>query len=317
MEKFTPPTHASWESTLKCPLRCKHCGLSAGKVRPKELSTSEAKNMILELAAFGIKNLIISGGEFTARLDWREILEYALPLFDSVRIITCGWLGEKLFQELNKIEDKNNLIISISLDGLEKEHDFRRGTGSFAKVIETLKFPSPIAKTIITTVDSRNIYDLIGILELLLRLNIKWWSVQTCLPAGRMKPELFLGKARIQILAERISKWQKLFAERIDISPDDCMVNLIPDRDGLKWPGCHAGKDLVTIFNDGLVSGCPTMADQIVGDIREQNIDAIWNSKKMNAMRSTCPQECVDCQDCAGGCKAVSKLLKQQFCHTN
>jgi len=311
------PSHVSWESTLKCPLQCKHCGLDAGQARSGELSTEEAKNMLSTLSTFGVKNLIISGGEFTIRQDWLEILKFSLSLFETVRMITCGWMGKNLFIELKKIKNLDNLILSVSLDGLKENHDKRRGFGSFEKVIETLKYPSTITKTVLTTMDNLNIRDSIGVLGLCLKFNISTWSIQISLPAGRMKPELFLGKAKIQLLSQEIKNWQQKFGDQIIISPDDCFANLIPKRHNGKWDGCHAGKNLVTVLNNGLVTGCPTMGNIIAGNIKTDSMESIWNSETMQNFRCKKPKECLSCGKCAGGCKTVSKLFNQQFCSIN
>jgi len=312
-----PPTHAAWESTLKCPLRCKHCGLDAGLARPQELETTEAQEMLSDLSNFGISNLIISGGEFTSRHDWLKLLEFSLSHFPSVRIITCGWLGKDLFAEINPLKNTSRLTISVSLDGLKENHDHRRGKGSFDEVMETLTYPSPIPKTVLTTIDRRNIYDCPDILRLCLELNIPLWSLQISLPAGRMKPELFLGPDNVRKLSSEIMHWQETFGERIIISPDDCFAHLFPQRHWGEWTGCHAGKRLITILNSGLVTGCPTFRSRPAGDIRTASIQEIWQSPKMEMIRQEKPQGCKECGACPGGCKAVNSLFENQFCFIN
>lgn len=317
METQQLPTYASWESTLSCPLRCKHCGLNANLARPGELSTKESKQMLSKLSAFGVKNLVISGGEFTFRSDWLLILKFALPLFKSVRLITNGWLGKKLFTELAELRNTDNLIISVSLDGLKENHDFRRGNGSFNNVMETLNCKNRIPKTVITTVDTLNILDCPDILDLCLKADVSLWSIQISLPAGRMNPKLFLGPEKIKLLAEEIKNWQAKFGRQIDIAPDDCFANLFSERNCGKWIGCHAGKDLISILHNGKVTGCPTMGNLIAGDIKTDSLEKIWQSTVMKNLRQDKPRECQTCNRCPGGCKTVSKLFHQQFCLTN
>lgn len=311
------PNYVSWESTLKCPLRCKHCGLSAGLMKPGELSTIQAKKMFLDLSIFGVKNLVISGGEFTIRPDWLEILRTALLLFESVRVITCGWLGKDLFTHLIGLENLDRLTISVSLDGLKDNHDLRRGQGSFDKAWKTLTFPTPIPRTVLTTVDNLNMIDCPQILQICLNLRIPLWCIQISLPAGRMKGELFLGKTKILILAEAIVSWQQSFGNRIEIAPDDCFANLFPQRAWGKWDGCHAGKNLITVLSDGRVTGCPTMRNVIAGNVINDSLEKIWDSKIMRSLRTDRLPECITCNQCSGGCRAVSGLLQQQFCLIN
>jgi len=317
IDQRRPPSHASWETILRCPLRCKHCGLSAGVAQPDELTNKQAKLMLNSLSRFGIENLVISGGEFTFRVDWQIILDCALKLFRSVRLITCGWLKDSLFEQLKNIEHLEKLTVSVSLDGLEDQHDLRRGAGSFQAVMDTLSCQTNIPRTVLTTVDNKNIYDLSNILELCLRLNVSVWGIQICLPAGRMDPNLFLGQEKIQLLAEQIKRWQNICEDSLIIEPDDCFANLFPERSLGSWTGCPAGRNLVTILNNGLVTGCPTMSDRICGDIRQEDISEIWNSLQMASLAQEIPGECLACGQCFGGCKAVSKLCNQQFCsHT-
>ncbi|MCX6792443.1 MAG: radical SAM protein [Candidatus Falkowbacteria bacterium] len=315
--ELNKPKFASWESTLSCPLRCKHCGLLGGKPRLNELSTDKAINMLDKLSTFGVKNLIISGGEFTHRKDWLVILEVALSLFKLVRIITSGHQGKKLFTELSKINKTANLVVSVSLDGAIKNHDLRRGRGSFNSVMEIINFPTPITKHVLTTVDKLNIIDCLDVLRICLQNKVSLWSLQISLPAGRMKPGLFLGQDKIILLAEQIKIWKEAFKNKLEISPDDCFANLFPKRSWGDWTGCHAGKNLITILSDGSITGCPTMGDTIAGNIKTDTLDSIWQSKTMSEIRNSVPKECLECGQCAGGCKAVNKLFKKQFCSPN
>lgn len=312
--KFSVPDFASWESTLSCPLRCKHCGLNAGEKKNNELSEKESKAMLYSLSSFGVKNLIISGGEFTFRKDWARILKFALNLFETVRIVTSGWMGDKIFNYLENIKNNEKLILSVSLDGLMENHDKRRGLGSFEKVHEILRYRTNIPKTVLTTVDSLNIKDCLEVLNLCLKSDIHNWSIQICLPAGRMDPNLFLGIEKIKFLSQEILTWQKRFEGRINILPDDCFANLFPKRNFGDWDGCYAGKRLITVLNDGSITGCPTMSNNIAGNIKTDSLENIWNSRVMNSTRCELPSECKTCGKCSGGCKTVSKLFNQQFC---
>ncbi len=64
------PSAVVWEITFACNMRCIHCGTSAGKRRPDELTTEEALNLIDELAELGSEAITISGGEPLLRDDW-------------------------------------------------------------------------------------------------------------------------------------------------------------------------------------------------------------------------------------------------------
>ncbi len=61
--------HFVLESTRQCNLNCKHCGSNSGKKLCNELSTSEVKEMLEDVASLGALFFSITGGEPLARKD--------------------------------------------------------------------------------------------------------------------------------------------------------------------------------------------------------------------------------------------------------
>jgi radical SAM superfamily enzyme YgiQ (UPF0313 family) len=57
------PVYAVWEITLACDLACRHCGSRAGRARPDELSTAECLDLVGQLAALGVREVTLIGGE--------------------------------------------------------------------------------------------------------------------------------------------------------------------------------------------------------------------------------------------------------------
>lgn len=131
------PEFASWESTLECNMSCKHCGLACGpnkkNARGRELTAPEARVMLEKLREFGVRNIVISGGEFLLRADSYELAAQALDTFDSVRIISNGWLGSDILRHLEILPNASKLVLSLSIDGPERIHDEIRRPGSFKR----------------------------------------------------------------------------------------------------------------------------------------------------------------------------------------
>jgi len=60
-----------WNVTQTCNLKCMHCYSSSdGAARTGELTTSEAKNLIDDLASFKVPVILFSGGEPLMRQDF-------------------------------------------------------------------------------------------------------------------------------------------------------------------------------------------------------------------------------------------------------
>jgi MoaA/NifB/PqqE/SkfB family radical SAM enzyme len=68
------PIYAVWEVTLACDLACRHCGSRAGNARSDELSTEECLDLVRQMAALGVMEVTLIGGEAYLRDDWTEIL---------------------------------------------------------------------------------------------------------------------------------------------------------------------------------------------------------------------------------------------------
>ncbi len=315
------PDFASWESTLGCNMSCSHCGLKAGpscaNLRGKELSTQEVIKLFDDLVLLGVSRLVISGGEFTTRSDWQDILKYSLSRFDLVRLITNGFLGSSIFERIKSLKGLENLILSLSLDGLRESHDRNRREGSFDKIMEILKAETEIYRTVITTVTLANINELESIFELLINILIPVWSIQLGLPEGRMRLDNFIGEDGVRELSDRILSWQKRSDGIMEIVPDDCFGYGHDMRRNSPWIGCQAGRNLITILSDGSVTGCPTTFNQICGNIRRDSLINIWNGERMDSYRGwiagiSC--EICDGKICRGGCRAVRQIFGKQFC---
>ncbi len=71
------PLAGSFEITLKCNVRCKHCYILYPGATSEEMSTDEVKRVLDILAENGVMLLLITGGEPLSRPDFKEIWRYA------------------------------------------------------------------------------------------------------------------------------------------------------------------------------------------------------------------------------------------------
>src|SRR4051812_43122990 len=69
------PIYAVWELTLKCDLACGHCGSRAGRTRPDELDTATCLDLVAQMAALGVLEVTVIGGEAYLHQDWLLIIE--------------------------------------------------------------------------------------------------------------------------------------------------------------------------------------------------------------------------------------------------
>src|SRR5882762_2075973 len=96
------PLSVQVDLTYRCNERCVHCYLDHDD--HGEMSTSEVKNLLDELASAGVLFLTLSGGEILLRKDFFQILEYARELLFGVTLKTNAMLiGEKEAKRIREL----------------------------------------------------------------------------------------------------------------------------------------------------------------------------------------------------------------------
>lgn len=321
------PQQFVWELTLKCNLKCIHCGSSAGKARKNELSTKEALNLCKDLAEINTKEVCFMGGEPFLRKEWYEIGKVIKELGMELLVITNGYnINEDIISKLVKL---NPYGVSVSLDGATPQtHDYIRGKqGSFKNIMKFISLTknANLPTTIITTVNKLNFKELPLIKDLILNKNIAW-QIQVASPEGRFSKKLLLSKEEFYSLGLFIASLQEKYStkELPVIGAHCCGYNseyiphlgLSPD-----WRGCQAGISILSVKSNGDVVGCLATPDEYIeGNIRQRSIVEIWNdpnsflyTRKFKS--SNLGDNCRDCkygEICRGGCLGMSMALTEK-----
>jgi 12,18-didecarboxysiroheme deacetylase len=158
-----------WNVGRRCNLRCVHC-YSGSKNRDYEgeLSTTEGKTLIEDLADFGVPVILFSGGEPLMRPDILELIASARRRGVRSVLSTNGTLiTPELARQLKSLDLS---YVGISLDGLEQTHDRFRGLkGAFGLAMAGLEAcqDAGIKVGLRFTINRRNSQDIPGIFSLL------------------------------------------------------------------------------------------------------------------------------------------------------
>jgi mycofactocin biosynthetic radical S-adenosylmethionine protein MftC len=131
------PICLTWELTYGCNLACIHCLSSSGRRDPRELSTSECKAVIDELARLQVFYVNIGGGEPTIRPDFFELIEYSVEKGVGVKFSTNGSQIDAVAAK--RLTGSNYIDVQISLDGADRAtNDAVRGDGSWDMAIAAM-----------------------------------------------------------------------------------------------------------------------------------------------------------------------------------
>lgn len=318
------PEFCVWELTLKCNMRCRHCGSVAGKARENELTVDECLNVAEQLADLGCKQVTFIGGEVFLYEGWEKISRKLSEKGVGVNLITNGFLlGDEQIAQIKYARLTN---VGISLDGMEDNHNNMRNVStSFEKVMQAFdilnKEGIPVA--VVTSLIDRNFEDLWTMYDLLVKKGIKLWQMQIVNPMGNMadKKSLLLNPAKVPLITRFIR--EKRNEQKIAIYAGDNIGYFDENELYLRselgticaWSGCQAGLRVVGIGSTGNVKGCESLySDEFIeGNLREKSLSEIWYKEgnfvyNRNFDTSMLTGGCKDCDKgaiCRGGCRGA------------
>lgn len=319
--EYTPEI-CVWELTLKCNLRCRHCGSIAGKARENELTVEECLDAAEQLIDLGCTQVTFIGGEVFLYKGWEKIARRLSENGVYVNIITNGFLlGDEQIAQIKYARLSN---VGVSLDGMEKNHNNMRGINtSFEKVMEAFDKLNieDIPVAVVTSLVNKNFEDLYPMYDLLIEKGIKLWQIQIVNAMGNMadKKDLLLDPAKVPMITKFIG--EKRNEEKIGIYAGDDIGYFDENEPYLRgqqgtiyeWSGCQAGLRVVGIDSIGNVKGCESLySDEFIeGNLREEPLAEIWYKEGNFAYNrefdiSMLTGNCKGCDKgviCRGGCR--------------
>lgn len=293
-----------WECTLRCNLKCLHCGSDCKAVNGlQDMPLDDFLCVLDQLKDIANPNNILvvtTGGEPLMRKDidicGREISKrgYIWGMVSNGMLLTD--------EKLRNLIDCGLQTIAISLDGFENEHNWMRGNSqSFSKAVNALKAlsKSPITWDVITCVNKKNIGHLGAFKRFLLDIGVRQWRIFTVFPSGRAKDNdaLQLNPSQMKWLMDFIVRVRKSGEILLNYSCEGFLgmfENEVRDYQFF----CQAGINVASIRNDGSISGCLSIRSNYnQGNIYKDDFNEVWLNKFQvyrdhNWMKTG---ECADC----------------------
>jgi AdoMet-dependent heme synthase len=197
-----------WEVTQACDLACVHCRACAQPARnPLELSTSEGKRLIDQIAEMQVPVFVLTGGDPIKRPDLFELVEYATRL--GVRVSLTPSATPLLTREVvHRMKHAGLARLAVSLDGSHAQaHDAFRGmSGSFHRTMQAIEWANEVELPvqINTTFSRRNVADFDQIAALIESKKITLWSVFFLVPMGRGKFDDLLSAEEFELIFSKL-----------------------------------------------------------------------------------------------------------------
>ena len=274
-----------------CNQKCVHC-YAAGQEQAEEaeLSTDDWKTIIDRCRAAGVTQVTFTGGEPTMRDDLFELVEYAR--WFVTRLNTNGIrLTREYCDHLRAVSLDSVQVTFYSHD--EATHNDLVSAHRYADTVAGIKnaLAADLSLSVNTPLCTTN-RDYISTLEFLHSLGVIYVTCSGLITTGNAaKPEseqLQLSEDEMkQILREAV---EFCHAHNMEISftspgwvePGFCSQLGIPD------PACGACLSNMAVTPGGHVVPCQSwLSDCVLGDMRTDAWDAIWNGDLCSAIRAT------------------------------
>lgn len=299
-----------FELTGACNMECIHCGSNCGRGKREYIDT-ELMMKCLETVAkdFNPKSLMIclTGGEPMLHPDFHRIIDKINELGFGWGITTNGTLIDRA--SAAKFKERKLESITMSIDGLEKTHDwFRQTKGSYKRTLDAIRYLQElnIPVEITTVVHKKNFDELEEIYQTMLDLRIDSWKVANMEPIGRAKqiPNLLLSAVEFEILILFLREKRRANKNDMEIN-FGCSHYLGLDYEREVRDHCFrcgAGTTVASILTNGDIYACLDIErrpELVQGNIRADRFSKVWSEgfKTFRTDRTVSSEYCRDCEE--------------------
>lgn len=287
IRRLHPLRQLFWECTLRCNLRCRHCGSDCRATAG--LSDMPREDFLRVLDGIAAKTdphqvfVVITGGEPLMRGDLEacgaDIYERGFPwgIVTNALALTPRRLQGLLRAHIH--------AVTVSLDGLEEDHNWMRGhRQSFQRVEQAIqmltRFPR-LSFDVVTCVTRRNCGKLEQLKDYLIGKGVSHWRLFTVFPTGRAAgdPDMRLTGDEFRGVFEFLAKTRQEGLIQADYGCEGFLGNYEGDaRDHLFT--CQAGVTIGSVMADGAISACTSIrADYHQGNIYRDDFMEVWENR--------------------------------------
>jgi radical SAM protein with 4Fe4S-binding SPASM domain len=305
--KLERPPKVTFSLTETCNLACRHCYADCKKTAKRpELSTAEWLHLIDYLAANGVIQTYIEGGEPLHRPDIFRILRRATAKMMTL-LRTNGTLIDARTAHRLKASGVGHVLVDL-MGARRETHDWFTGVeGSFALACNGVKHlvAAGIKTDVLTILTKRNAGEIQAILELARSFGAQRVGVLRLYPLGLAK-----------------SLWSEL---ALSLDEQMAVIAALAPPDGLavmqSWHprdrNCCWQSATVNAFGDSI--GCPYLREYVNhGNVRDVPLMEMWDndplSKTLRAGKiDTSCTSCNKNDGSEGGCRSTAYAFRGRW----
>jgi AdoMet-dependent heme synthase len=287
------PINVHLDLTYRCNERCVHCYLDHDD--RGEMTTTQIKDVLDQLAAAGTFFLVLSGGEPLLRKDFWEILEYARKLQFLVKLKTNALLiGDDEARRLRSV-DVDTVQISVYSRRPEVHDAITKVKGSLDRTVAAIRRlrAADLNVTLANVLMTGNEDDFVGVQALAAELGCLYTVDPTITP--HIDGDVSLLKLRIPTAKLAEVMRQPTMVGNVE---EFCRPAPPAGEDVLESSPCSAGHSACYISPTGDVFPC-VQFPLPTGNVLQQKFLDIWNhSPEMEDVRSIRLKDLQGCSSC-------------------
>lgn len=308
---FSPaPRLVQWMVTLRCSMHCPHCS-AAPEATPGwrgagELTLAEAARLLDEVAALGVHEVLLTGGEPLDRPDLPAIIRLLGERKQRWSLDTARHPSAACREAVRAWPPA---FVAVSLDGPEELHDELRGRGRFADAMRAIAWFSELTSGQVaagTTVTRRNAPALAETFRVVAGSGARSWGLHLAVPEGRAatRPDLLLDGADLRRLLSFVDARRSLFP--VVLADEAGFCGEWEPRVRAAPFSCGAGRVQCVVLPDGEVVPCTTLDRRAsAGNVRARPLAEIWRDGFAELRGAPNDERCKSCEwapACGGGC---------------
>jgi radical SAM protein with 4Fe4S-binding SPASM domain len=292
------PIYVVWELTQACDHACGHCGSRSGRALDDELSTAEALALVDQMAALGVKEVTLIGGEAYLHAGFVDVAR-RIAQRDMHCSVTTG--GRAVDDELaQKMAAAGVITVSVSMEGDEAAHDrIRRQKGSWSRALRAVQAlkRAGLRPALNTQVNRWSLPSMGSLVELMIAEGVERWMPIITVPMGRSAENLEMlwqPYELVEVIEQLAGHAQRAREAGILVAPGNTVGYFGPfehvlraEFKGQYGGSCGAGRTTMGVEADGTIKGCPGLPTDAYsgGVIREHALETIW--ERGTALRYT------------------------------
>jgi radical SAM protein with 4Fe4S-binding SPASM domain len=249
------PLVAIWEVTRACDLRCLHCRASAVPARdPRELSTSDARALVDQLAELHPGVVVLTGGDPLKRPDLFTIIAHAVDRGLTVAIApsVTPLLTPSVIERLAAAGVSR---IALSLDGPDAvTHDGLRGiSGSYAATLAAIAAvrAAKMSLQINTSLTKTTVGELPMTAHRVAEIAPDLWSVFVVVPVGRASLEHQVDAAACEAVFHFLYDWSATTGLAVKTTAAPAYRRVVLERDAAARAAGRPRRPRPLPINDG------------------------------------------------------------------